>query len=41
MMRIKIAIWFINIGISILPKEFKDEVFIRNCMATNIIRINN
>lgn len=39
-MRCKIAIFIINVGIQLLPKEFRNRTFIRNCMATQIIKVN-
>jgi len=29
----------INIGISLLPKEFRNDLFIRNCMKTGHIKV--
>lgn len=38
-MKVKIAIFFINLGIKLLPDNFKNKIFIDNCIATKIIKL--
>jgi len=38
-MNIKIAIWIINLGIKFLPDDFRNKIFINNCISTNIIKL--
>ena len=36
-----IAFKIINIGISILPKQFQSNLFIDNCMHTKILKVKH
>jgi hypothetical protein len=37
MIRIRIALWLINKGAKLLPKDYADETFIVNCIRTKKI----
>lgn len=40
MIKLKISFFLINLGIRLLPNEFKNKGFIINCIHTEIIKIN-
>ena len=37
--RFKLSFFLINLGIRLLPKEYRTKCFINNIMATNIIKV--
>lgn len=39
-MKIKLAIWIINLGVKLLPDDYRCKVFINNCIATKIINLD-
>lgn len=38
--RIKIAFKIINLAIKIMPEEYRNITFIKNCMLTNMIKVD-
>ncbi len=40
-MKIKLAFWFINYGISLLPQELSNKNFINNCIVTRKIKVKD
>ncbi|AZU97827.1 hypothetical protein [Vibrio phage LP.2] len=40
-LKVKLAIWLINLGIKMLPDNYQSYAFISNCMKVNIIRVKD
>ena len=38
--RFKISFFLINLGVNLLPVEFRTKAFINNIMSVNIINVN-
>lgn len=39
-MKVKLAIWIINLGVKLLPDEYRNKIFIDNCIAIKIINLD-